>query len=368
MNLENELQQRIAEIKGANQEAKKEASKYVDSLIKPPKSLGKLESIAISLAGITGNIKNDVSKKRIIVLCADNGVTECGVSSAPVFVTASQAVNMTRGITGMSSMAWHFGIETEIVDVGIATDYDCPQVLDKRIRKGTGNIVMEPALTKEEVLKAILVGIERADNAKNKGVDILGVGEMGIGNTTTSAAVLAAIADASAAEVVGRGGGLTDEAFANKIKVVDKALLRFNKEADDKRDILEIIRQLGGLDVAAMCGVYLGAAVNKMPVVIDGYISVVAALCACKINGNVRHYIFPSHISKEKGYRIAADMLKLKPWLDLDMGLGEGSGCVVACQVLEAACAFVRGMATFEGGGICDDYLADIRKQEKSNC
>ena len=365
MDLELELKEKIAEIESVYSDKRIEASEYIDSLIKPPKSLGKLEKIAISLAGITGQVKNELKKKRIIVLCADNGVTCEGVSSAPVSVTASQAVNMTKGITGMSSMARHFGIETEIVDVGISTDYDCRQILDRKIRKGTGNIAIEPALTREEVVRAILVGMECADRAALEKVDVLGVGEMGIGNTTTSAAVLAAISGALPGDVVGRGGGLTDDAFQKKISVVEKALNRFLSSGSDKEDIINILSELGGLDIAAMCGVFLGAAKNRIPVVIDGYISVVAALCACKLNKKVSGYLFPSHESKEKGYRIAISMLDLKPWFNLDMGLGEGSGCVIAFQIMEAACAFVCNMATFEGGGICDDYLEDIRKQEK---
>lgn len=365
MDLELELKEKIAEIENVYSDKRIETSEYIDSLIKPPKSLGKLEKIAISLAGITGKIKNRLEKKRIIVLCADNGVTCEGVSSAPVSVTASQAVNMTKGITGMSSMARHFGIETEIVDVGISTDYDCRQILDRKIRKGTGNIAIEPALEREEVVRAILVGMECADRASMDKVDVLGVGEMGIGNTTTSAAVLAAISGAMAEDVVGRGGGLTDEAFNNKISVVERAVSRFLSSGSDKEDIINILSELGGLDIAAMCGVFLGAAKNRIPVIIDGYISVVAALCACKLNKKVSGYLFPSHESKEKGYRIAISMLDLKPWFNLDMGLGEGSGCVIAFQIMEAACAFVCNMATFEGGGICDDYLEDIRKQEK---
>jgi len=365
LDFELELKEKIKDIEVVDPDKMREAYGYIDSLIKPPKSLGKLEKIAISLAGITGKVKNTLKKKRIIVLCADNGVTCEGVSSAPVTVTASQAVNMTKGITGMSSMARHFGIETEIVDVGIATDYNCEEVLDRKIRKGTGNIAIEPALTREEVLRAILVGMECADRASMDKVDVLGVGEMGIGNTTTSAAVLAAISGTMAEDVVGRGGGLTDDAFQKKISVVEKALSRFLSSGSDKGDIINILSELGGLDIAAMCGVFLGAAKNRIPVVIDGYISVVAALCACRLNEKVAGYLFPSHESKEKGYKIAISLLDLKPWFNLDMGLGEGSGCVIAFQIMEAACAFVCNMGTFKSGGICDDYLEDIRKQEK---
>ncbi|MBO6240803.1 MAG: nicotinate-nucleotide--dimethylbenzimidazole phosphoribosyltransferase [Butyrivibrio sp.] len=365
MDREKELFDIINAIEETDKTKSDEAEKYIDSLIKPPRSLGKLEKIAISLAGITKKIKNNIDKKRIVVLCADNGVVSEGVSSAPVSVTLSQAVNMTRKITGMSSMAEHFGIETEIVDVGISSDYNCPEILDRRIREGTGNIAVTRALEREEVIRAILTGVECADRAKSDGVDILGVGEMGIGNTTTSAAVLAAISGLAAFDVVGRGGGLTDEAFEKKKNVVDKALFRFKNECNSTKDIIEILGHLGGLDIAAMCGVFLGAAKNRIPVVIDGYISIVAALCATKLNERVSAYLFPSHKSKENGYKVASKLMKMEPWLDLDMGLGEGSGCVLAFQVIEAACAFTNNMATFKDGGICDDYLKDIRKQER---
>ncbi len=367
MELENELKSKLSSIKSIDLEAKESARVYVDSLIKPPGSLGKLESIAVQISGITGQVHNDIDRKRIIVLCADNGVTSEGISSAPITVTASQAVNMTKRITGMSSMANHFGVDVEVVDMGIMTDYNCDEILDRKIRKGTGNIVVERAMTRDETIKAILTGIELAQMAKSEAFDILGVGEMGIGNTTTSAAVLSAITAVEPAILVGRGGGLTDKAFNDKKDVVKKAVRRFidDETSPDKTDVIEILSQLGGLDIAAMCGVFLGASINRIPVVVDGYISVVAALCACKLDERVKEYLFPSHLSEEPGYNIAASEIGFEPWLCLDMRLGEGSGCVIAFQVIESSLAMMNNMATFEGGGINDDYLEDIRKQER---
>ncbi|MCR5208769.1 MAG: nicotinate-nucleotide--dimethylbenzimidazole phosphoribosyltransferase [Lachnospiraceae bacterium] len=348
-------------IKAADAEAMAEAGRYLDKLAKPPGSLGKLEEIACRYAGITGKLHNDPGKKRIIVLCADNGVTAEGVSSAPVSVTAAQAVNMTGYLTGMSSMARAFGQEIQVVDVGIATEYKCDKIINRNIRKGTGNILYEKAMTEQEVYDAILTGISLADRASADDVRLIGVGEMGIGNTTTSSAVLAALTGKSAEEVTGRGGGLTDKAFELKKSVIDRAL-RFHKLEDGSGNVTEILSCVGGLDIASMCGVFIGAALNRIPAVIDGFISIVAALCAVRICPAVRDYLFPSHLSEEKGYLIAAKALDLDPWLSLDMRLGEGSGCVIAFCIIEAACAMMNGMGSFETNGIDDGYLEEIRK------
>ena len=362
----NETDLKIGNIGAANAEAAGECRRYVDSLIKPPGSMGKLEDIAVKLSGISGQLKNRVDKKRIIVLCADNGVVEEGVSSAPVSVTMSQAVNMTRGITGMSSMARHFGIDVQVVDVGIATDYDCDAIIDRKIRKGTGNIAAESALTTAEVIRAVNVGIELSGNALEDGIQVIGVGEMGIGNTTSSSAVLAAITHMDPAGLVGRGGGLTDRVYEHKKGVVRKSVNRFYSSVNENdRSVTRIMAELGGLDIAAMCGVFIGAAMNRIPVVIDGFISVVAALCAYRMAPGVVDYMFPSHASVEPGYSAAIAQLGLTPWLGLDMRLGEGSGCVLAFQVMEAACAMMNGMATFSSGGIDDAYLDEIRAMDK---
>ena len=374
---EEKLFQQIEEIRGADAEAMRAASAYVQSLAAPPGSLGKLTDAAVQLAGITGKVKNTLGRRRIIVMCADNGVVEEGVSATPQIVTLSQALNMTRHLTGMSSLAAHFGIDTEIVDIGIATSYQeqgC-KILQRRIRRGTGNLAKEPAMTREETVRAILVGIERTRQAAADGIDVIGVGEMGIGNTTTSSAVLAALTGLSVEDVTGRGGGLTDAAFEKKKSVISRALKLHgfagtasgsaSEDADAQIDPVEVLSRVGGLDLAGMCGVYLGAAICRIPAVIDGFISIVAALCAQRLCGRCRDFMFPSHVSEEIGYLRAAQELHLDPWLHLNMRLGEGSGCPLAFQILEASCALMNEMATFEQAQIDDGYLTELRAMQK---
>jgi len=330
-------------------------------LAKPPGSLGKLEDYSIRLAGITGNVKNEIEKCRVIVLAADNGVTAEGVSSAPTSVTLSQVINMTRHITGMSSLAFYFGNEVVVADLGIDTDRKIPGVLDRKIRRSTGNIAKERAMTRQQVLDAMAVGLDLAADAAKDGVNAVGVGEMGIGNTTTSAAVLSALTGATPESVTGRGGGLTDQAFAVKKQVITQALALHHP---DREDVVDVLSAVGGLDLAAMTGVFLGCALQHIPAVVDGFISIVAALCACRLNPNVKDYLFLSHASYEIGYRLAAEELGLEPCLLLDMRLGEGSGCPIAFQILKAACAVMNGMGTFAEAAIQDDYLEPIRAQD----
>ena len=415
---EQELNKLLQGVCGADEGSAQAARRYVESLAAPPGSLGKLTDAAVQLAGIAGRVKNTVDRRRIIVLCADNGVVEEGVSSTPPIVTLSQALNMTRHLTGMSAMAAHFGCDVDVVDVGIATPYEIPRntgaesaaeghadsdnisvsaetksgqraesvgragsgIVQRRIRRGTGNIAKEPAMTREEAVAAIGVGIERARRAHQDGIQVIGVGEMGIGNTTTSSAVLAALTGLAVETVTGRGGGLTDAAFAKKKRVIADALKlhgldtrrsarqnAFRREMTDVElpsraaDVIDILAKVGGLDLAAMCGVFLGAAIFRIPVVIDGFISIVAALCAQRICPFSRDFMFPSHVSEEIGYMRAARELKLDPWLHLNMRLGEGSGCPLAFQVLEAACVLMNDMATFEEAQIDDGYLTEIR-------
>lgn len=361
MNFELKLRQELTNIKPADRDAMAQAAVYQGTLAKPPGSLGELETISIRLSGITGYLRNEVTPCRIIVLCADNGVVQEGVSVTPQSVTAVQAVNMTHHLTGMSSMAHHFGDDVQVVDVGIASPYDCPAVLNCRIRPGTGNLYREPAMKREEAAQAICIGFELARKAKEDGIRCVGVGEMGIGNTTTSAAVLAALTGLSPEKVTGRGGGMTDEGFALKKRVIAQALALHRP---DPADVLDVLRKVGGLDLAAMCGVFLGAASVRLPAVIDGFISVVAALCAKQLCPHAVDYLFASHASREIGYMAALKELGLTPALHLGMRLGEGSGCPIAFRVLEAACAAMNGMATFDGAAIDDGYLDKIRGKD----
>ena len=358
---EQNLKSIIEKIQPLDREAMSACEKRQAQLAKPPGSLGKLEDLSVQLAGITGQVKNTVEKRRIIVMCADNGVFEEGVSSSPQSVTLSQTVNLTKGITGCSCLAKHFGCEIVVCDVGVNAVIKCPDVIDRKIAMGTKNIVKEPAMTRQQAIQAILTGVEMADSAYADGVKIAGVGEMGICNITTSSAVLAALTGSSVEDVTGRGGGVTDAAFAKKKQVIAKAL---EMHRPDKDDCVDVLSKVGGFDIAAMCGVFLGCAKNRIPVVVDGFISIVAALCAVKLCEHARGYLIPSHHSFEVGYQIAAKALDFDAYLMLGMRLGEGSGCPIAFEIVDAACAVINTMATFEEAEINDDYLEDIRKQD----
>ena len=359
--LEQRLHAQLAEITPLYEAPMREAQARQDALAKPPGSLGLLEDISVQLAGITGRVRNEAGRARIYVLCGDNGVVCEGVSSAPQSVTRAQAINLTRGLTGASCLAKHFGDELVVVDMGIALPYTCPEILDHSLGKGTANIAAGPAMTREQAVQGILTGMELAAQAKRDGVRILGVGEMGIGNTTTSSAVLAALSGSDVESVTGRGGGVTDAAFLKKKQVIAQALSVNQPGQDDPVDVLS---KVGGFDLCAMTGVFLGAAHERLPVVVDGFISIVAALCAARLCPAARGFFIGSHVSYERGYRIAEQLLGLKPCLQLGMRLGEGSGCPLAFRVVEAACAVMNTMATFPEAAIDDGYLTEIREKD----
>lgn len=335
------------------------AEVYQARLAKPPGSLGRLEELSIQLAGITGRVHNALNKKQLLVFAADNGVVAEGVSSTPQSVTKQQTINLTRGKTGAAVLAKHFGCGLTVCDVGVNADIYESTVLNRKIAYGTQNICTGPAMTREQTLQAILTG---AEIARTVDADVIGVGEMGIGNTTTSSAVLAVLLGADVEAVTGRGGGITEESFRKK-KAVIRTVIEVNRP--DRDDVVGVLSKVGGFDLAAMCGAFLGAAAARRPAVIDGLISAAAALCAVRLCPNVRGYLVPSHASFEIGYRLAMEAMDLRPLFDLGMRLGEGSGCPLAFQVLDAACAVINDMATFDEAGINDDYLDEIRRGDQ---
>ena len=266
-----------------------------------------------------------------------------------------QTINLTRHKTGASTLCKHFGCEITVCDVGVNADIKEPKVLNKKIAYGTQNIVKGSAMTKEQAEQAILIGYELA---KVTDADVMGIGEMGIGNTTTSSAVLSVLLDADVDAVTGRGGGITDQSFLKKKQVIKDAIAINNP---DKTDVIDVLAKVGGFDIAAMCGAFLGCAAKHTAVVIDGLISAVAALCAYKLCPNSVQCFIPSHASYEIGYKLAMEAMDLEPMFLLGMRLGEGSGCPLAFQIVDAACAVISTMATFDEAGINDDYLDDIR-------
>lgn len=355
-----ELTSIINNIEEVNINSSNSAKEYVDSLAKPLGSLGTLETIGIRIAGITGNVKNTINRKCIIIMCADNGVVEEGVASAPQYVTLAQTINFTKGLTGVAVLAKQGDSDLMVVDVGINSNREIKGVYNRKIRKGTSNIANGPAMSYEECVKAINVGIEMARKAKEENYDILGVGEMGIGNTTTSSSVLISLTNCILEHAVGKGGGVTAQAFEKKKQVIRKAI---NINNVNSQDPIDILAKVGGFDIAAMVGVYLGASFYKIPVVIDGFISIVAALAAVRLNPLVKDYLIPSHYSREIGFNIAMNELGLKPMIDLDMRLGEGSGCPIAFSIVEYSCAMMNNMATFAQAEIDCSYLEEVRDE-----
>lgn len=354
--MQKELDALVREVLPLDRGTMTAAEEYQARLAKPPGSLGRLEEISIQLAGITGRVHNALNKKQLLVFAADNGVVDEGVSSAPQSVTKQQTINLMRGKTGAAVLAKHFGCGLTVCDVGVNADIYESTVLNRKIAYGTQNICTGPAMTREQTLQAILTG---AEIARTVNADVIGVGEMGIGNTTTSSAVLAVLLGADVEAVTGRGGGITEESFRKK-KAVIRTAIEVNRP--DRDDVVGVLSKVGGFDLAAMCGAFLGAAAARRPAVIDGLISAAAALCAVRLCPNVRGYLVPSHASFEIGYRLAMEAMDLRPLFDLGMRLGEGSGCPLAFQVLDAACAVINDMATFDEVGINDDYLDEIRR------
>ena len=365
----------IAGIEPADREAMRQARERQDSRLKVPGSLGRLEDIGVRLAGMTGKVTgNDVRRQAVIIMSADNGVVEEGVASAPQTVTLMQTINFTRRITGIGSQAAYFGIDILDIDCGVALPIpeECltkdmltaegrlaEKVVDRRIANGTRNLAKEPAMTREQAIEAFLIGFEAADAVKAAGIRLAGVGEMGIGNSTTGACLISALTGAKAAAVIGRGGGLDDEGLGKKAKVVDDAVAKYNCD-----DPIEMARCMGGFDICAMAGAYLGLARHRIPTVIDGYISIAGALLAKAICPTVTDYMFTSHRSEEQGYALAAAEIGIPPMFDLGMKLGEASGCPIAFKIIEAGTAIIDRMKSLAEGQIDHRYLDELRERK----
>jgi nicotinate-nucleotide--dimethylbenzimidazole phosphoribosyltransferase len=361
----NLLKETISSIAASDKAEVKKAWKHIDNLTKPLGSLGKLEEIAARYAGITGQVFNKVNKKNIIIMCSDNGICEEGVSSADQIITKVMTEGIPEMKTGVGVLASFVNAELTVVDIGVKGEVANPKVIKRKINNGTANMCKGQAMTISEALKAIETGIEITDKLCREGFDLFGTGEMGIGNTSTSAAVIAALLEIDIDELVGRGAGLTEAQYENKKRVLKKAL-EINKP--DKEDVIDVLSKVGGYDIAGMCGCFLSAAKNKKAIVIDGVISCAAALCAYTLKPECKDYMFTSHKSDEKAVNYVFNHIGLEPMLHLDMRLGEGSGCPLAFNVIEAALHVVNNMATFEGVGIdaeSKDKLVDIREENK---
>ena len=326
------------------------AYERLDNLTKPRRSLGRLEEIAARITAIIGLEKPQVKGKKICVFVGDHGVVREGVSAYPQEVTMLMVKNFMVGKAAVNALARRAGAEVEVIDIGMASDPgEMPVLIRQNVKRGSGNIARGPAMSVDETLLAIAVGISRADIAVDHNVNILATGEMGIGNTTPAAALYAAWLNLPAENLVGPGTGLDARGVRKKIEVVNQAL-KANKSRCT--GALETLAALGGLEIAGICGLCLGAAARSCPVAVDGFISGAGALAAMRICPAVKDYLFFAHVSAEPGHRKFFESEKIRPLIDLDMRLGEGTGAAIAMQIMEDALAIYNEMATFAEAGI----------------
>ncbi len=342
----------LKQIRLLNEAAMKQAKERQNTLTKPRGSLGRLEDLSIQLAGIVGSSRPTIKDKVIITMAGDHGVCAEGVNPYPQEITAQMVLNFLRGGAGINVLARHIGARVVIVDMGVATDYaNAEGIIFRPVAKGTNNIAKGPAMTKEQALKAVETGIEVVQQQKKFGMDIVGVGEMGIGNTTPSSAIVAAITGVPVANVTGRGTGCDDERLARKIAVIERAL---EVNRPDTTDPLDVLAKVGGFEIGGMAGVMLGAAAIGIPVVIDGFISGAAALIAYGLCPRVRDYMIAAHNSVEGGHMYAMTYMGLSPLLDLSLRLGEGTGAALGISLAEAAVKILNEMATFGEAGVSE--------------
>ncbi|MFJ7952599.1 nicotinate-nucleotide--dimethylbenzimidazole phosphoribosyltransferase [Lysinibacillus sp. NPDC096418] len=325
-----------------------EARQYINSLTKPPGSLGRLEDIAIQLAGMTGQIKPDITPG-ILVFAADHGVVAENVSASPQSVTREMAINMVEGGAGISVFGKMIGAAVDVYDVGMLQDVSSEKVIKKKVRMGTGNIVKECAMTVEEAWKTIEIGYEAAKQAIARDVRCLIVGELGIGNTTTSSAILSVLLDIDPQSVVGRGSGINDQQLQNKIEVCREAISHHQPK---KHDAIDILSKIGGLDIAAMTGAMIAAAELRVPILLDGFICTVSACLAKLLAPGSEHYMLVSHQSVEPGHISASELLGKRALIGLDLRLGEGTGAAIAYPIVQAANVMVKNMATFDSANV----------------
>ena len=342
----------IKMIKPMDKDAMTTARSRQDALTKPAGSLGKLEELSIQLAGIQGNSSPRIEDKAMITMAGDHGVVAEKVGNWPQEVTAQMVMNFLHGGAGINVLARQVGARIIFVDMGVASDLEPdPQLIVRKVGYGTQNMCLGPAMTEEQAINALEAGIEIVSIEADKGLDIVGTGDMGIGNTTASAAICAIITGKPVSEVTGRGTGLTDEQLAHKIDVINRALT-INKP--DPSRPLEVLAKVGGFEIGGLAGVMLGAAARCIPLVIDGFISGAAALIATALAPQLKDYIIAAHVSAESGHPVMLKYLGLKPLLDLDMRLGEGTGAALGIFLAEAAARILNEMATFAEAGVSE--------------
>ncbi|MFH1996213.1 MAG: nicotinate-nucleotide--dimethylbenzimidazole phosphoribosyltransferase [Candidatus Omnitrophota bacterium] len=332
----------------------------LDLLTKPQGSLGRLEELAKRVAGITGNESPTLKNKVIFTMAGDHGIALEGVSAFPREVTAQMVYNFLRGGAGINVLARHVGAKVTVIDMGVACDLESsPDLIVQKIGYGTKSFTKGPAMTKDEAVRSLEAGIEVFNREFAKGIDIAGTGDMGIGNTTPSSAIVSAITGSSVETVTGRGTGVNDDSYRIKIDVIKKGLAVNNPDAADAIDVLS---KVGGFEIGGLAGVILAAASKRVPVVIDGFISGAAALIAYTLEPKTKEYMIAGHCSAEQGHIIALNHIGLKPVLDLDLRLGEGTGAALAMSIVDASVKILTQMATFQSAAVAE------KKEDQKEC
>ncbi len=350
------LEELIANILPPDEPAMRAVRARQDRLTKPQGSLGRLEDLSAQIAGMTGQTAPQIQHKVVIVMAGDHGVTAEGVSAFPREVTVQMVENFLNGGAAINVLARLAGARVVVVDMGVATDIPAhPGLIVKKIGYGAGNIAREPAMSREQAVGALLAGAEVVADEFARGMDILVPGDMGIGNTTPSAAIAASILGKAAGSVVGRGTGVDDAGWQRKVKAVDRAIWLHHP---DPADGLDVLAKVGGFEIGGLAGAILAAASRRVPVLLDGFISTAAALIAVQLAPQTRHYLIAAHRSQENGHALMLAHLGLHPLLDLDLRLGEGSGAALALPLVEAACKLLTDMATFGEAGVSEKERA----------
>jgi nicotinate-nucleotide--dimethylbenzimidazole phosphoribosyltransferase len=342
----------IAQIKPLDQAAMQAARARQNELTKPPGSLGRLEELSIRVAGITGDPRPKLKHKVVLVMAGDHGVVAEGVSAYPQEVTPQMVANFLHGGAAINVLSRHVGARVVVVDMGVAADIPPhPDLIVRKVAYGTRNIAHRPAMSHDQALQCLESGAEVFQDQLALGLDMLATGDMGIGNTTPSAAIAAAITEHPVEQIAGRGTGVDDSGLGRKIQVIQRAL---QANQPDPADGLDVLAKVGGFEIGGLAGAILAAAANRRPVVIDGFISTAAAMIAVSLSPLVRDYLIAAHTSMELGHHLMMKWLGVTPLLDLQMRLGEGTGAALAMSLVEAACKTLDEMATFSEAGVSD--------------
>ncbi|MFQ5891697.1 MAG: nicotinate-nucleotide--dimethylbenzimidazole phosphoribosyltransferase, partial [Candidatus Methanofastidiosia archaeon] len=345
----------IKDIQPLDEEMMRKAQMHLDNLTKPQGSLGRLEELSKKVAGIKRDLKPKIKRKLIFTFASDHGIASRGVSAFPQEVTTQMVHNFLTGGAGINVLARHVGAKVRVVDVGVASELENEKLINKKISYGTKDFSFGLAMSREDAISSINIGIEVLERELEKGIDVVGAGDMGIGNTTPSSAILSVLSGKPAREICGRGTGIDDYVFERKISLIKKGI-KIN--SPNPKDPIDVLSKVGGFEIGAITGLTLASAYHKIPVVLDGFISTAGALIAYKLSPQARDYMIASHLSSERGHALMLKIMNLKPLLDLNLRLGEGTGAALGIFILEASVKILTEMATFEGAQVSREVIS----------